>query len=159
LRAAPDFGVARRRGALDVVPPRARLFAIRALFLRPALGLPAGFFATDQRFPSPPPPSRSEPNGRNPPKPPEPNPPEPNPELGVDDPMPPDIPGREDAPVFAAPLRADDFFALERAADFDLADLPRPADLRALPLALPFDFEVFFDFFAITFLRMVLVQF
>jgi hypothetical protein len=153
LRAAPDFGVA-WRDARDVAPPGARLFAIRALLLRLALlDLPVRFFATDQRFPSPPPPSRSEPKGRNPPKPPEPNPPEPNPELGVDDPMPlPAAPEREEAPVFAAPLRA--LLPLERAADFDLADLPRLADLRAdaLPLLLPaFDFEVFLDFFAMAF--------
>ena len=76
----------------------------------------------------------------------------------------PVVPGREDAPVFAELLRADDLplFALERAADFDLADLPRPADLRAeaLPLPLPaFAFEVFFDFFAMAFLQVVLVKF
>jgi hypothetical protein len=72
----------------------------------------------------------------------------------------PVVPGREDAPVFAALLRAEDFFALERAADFDLPDLPRPADLRAeaLPLAL-LAFEAFFDFFAMAFLQVVLVKF
>jgi hypothetical protein len=74
---------------------------------------------------------------------------------------PPDMPGREEAPDFAVePLRADDLPLLpfERAADFDLADLPRPADLRALPRALPFAFEAFFDFFAMAFLQMVLVK-
>ena len=73
---------------------------------------------------------------------------------------PPDVPEREEAPDLAdEPFRADDFFVLERAADFDLADLPRPADFRALPRALPFDFEALFDFFAMTFLRVALVKF
>jgi hypothetical protein len=78
--------------------------------------------------------------------------------------MPPDVPGREEAPGFAVEaLRADDLplFALERAVDLDLPDLPRLADLRAeaLPLALPAFFEVFFDFFAMVFLQVVLIKF